>query len=453
MKKFILFIIIMLLCCALSSTVMTANALTITKDTIQDYEIKYFTYKYDSAGKLPSYLLNEKNSKDDLNILMLSYGAKFNTIKEVYDFNDNATFAVLEYTPIGYAIFNRNTGTILERSPYAKSPYTKYMNKKLFYGGPSNYFYEKNNQIINIANNLEINKETKKILSQQLKLVIKEDKQSANFKSRNAIKKYVNTELSSQLITTKDYKENIELWCYDWECLYFMLLSSYYCANNLVSVNGYSDLIFGNNSGALSNSCSQVATGMLLQYYDRNNHYDIVPDGEGNYPYEQNDPNGYNHNLFGDGYIDYSAICLQRYLIYLTHNSYTPGATTTPEMVNGLEDYLDIMGYSSFTSISSTTSSIAGFIKSNIDNGNLCVLTTILNVAEYYNNDTSNLVSIDASLHTVLVYGYTYNDSGNLDEYVCHFGWREDEENGTNYACCFLNKIWNQGAFTLLFDN
>lgn len=66
-------------------------------------------------------------------------------------------------------------------------------------------------------------------------------------------------------------------------------------------------------------------------------------------------------------------------------------------------------------------------MKENIDKGYPCIGNTGLTASgdAYPSLNTPNFESMGVERHQMVVYGYTLNSLGGLDEFVCHSGWHE----------------------------
>lgn len=170
------------------------------------------------------------------------------------------------------------------------------------------------------------------------------------------------------------------------------------------------DLFYPQN---IYNDCAVVAMVAVLQFYERTMNADspLIP------------------FTFGKGYFDYMEIyneplksrseqlraLLHDYLGTLTSN----GASTFVNIDAGFNRYFEAyninwkpMHFTSYTNI-----------KGAVDDGNPAIMTVGAGKGWDINNRET---SIDA--HNLVVYGYTTNSIGVLDEFVCHALWHISDE-------------------------
>ena len=118
-------------------------------------------------------------------------------------------------------------------------------------------------------------------------------------------------------------------------------------------------------------------------------------------------------------------------------SSLVDGAASYRDVNYGFKDYFEAYGIdcqpTHFTSYTN--------IKKAVDSGN----PAIMNVGTGKGwDENNNEVSFKA--HHLVVYGYTTNSLGVLDEFVCHGGWHTDKESeGCYTAKMFVNKFYAAG--------
>ena len=106
----------------------------ISRTSIDRYAEKYIE-EYINNGK--------KNSEVTINNSTL-----------LYNFNDKPEYLLVTFDQGGYAIMNRNSRLIYERTISGSNPYNNYIDKyKCYYGGPMNYIYKIKDNYNNIFNN------------------------------------------------------------------------------------------------------------------------------------------------------------------------------------------------------------------------------------------------------------------------------------------------------------
>ena len=111
--------------------------------------------------------LNKTNKKASLNAIgeilleeldkyVDSNDYSIGRIIEMKDFNDN-TYVLVEFNPIGYAIYNVSNGDVVECSPTSYSPYLKNKSNDLYYLPWVGYFSKDSNKYSNLMSKKELN--------------------------------------------------------------------------------------------------------------------------------------------------------------------------------------------------------------------------------------------------------------------------------------------------------
>lgn len=77
-------------------------------------------------------------------------------ISEMTDF-DNNTYVLVEFNPIGYAVYNLTNGDVVECAPTSVSPYKDSRSKNLYYLPYVGYFYKENDVLVNLVSKQEVN--------------------------------------------------------------------------------------------------------------------------------------------------------------------------------------------------------------------------------------------------------------------------------------------------------
>lgn len=409
---------------------------------IKDYEITYIEYEY--FQRYNNSLYNKYIEREEIKNKYEYYNPKLESIIEMNDFNSNSTYILADFYPKGYIIINRETGTVLETSSLTNSPYYKYIDKDLYYAGPSNYFYKYKDDIINIENKMMLEEKDKNYYKDLTKIIIEEDHRQSKFQSNEELKKYEFSNSAKYTIGEPVF------WTDGLEVLYFPLLSPRFLDEDSFIENNQ-DCFFGYNTNTfLKNSCAQVAMGMLLQWYDRAELQYTVPAGVNLHSvFENLDPNGYNHNSFAGsaGETYRRAVELQKYLIFITKGDYNPGATLSGGIETAFNDYFDIISNNNVT-VSKSSLSWGNLIRNGIVDGNPGLVTSIL-AGGHSGEDY-----VSANGHTFLVYGFQWigvNSNGaGIYEYYAHMGWRGD--GSVAYSCVTISSIFAQGAVNLSFN-
>lgn len=167
---------------------------------------------------------------------------------------------------------------------------------------------------------------------------------------------------------------------------------------------GY-DLFYPKN---VYNACSIVSMVMVLQYYDRMRlNTNLIPAGLGcGYTKAQ-----INNNPLLSRAEQVRAI-LDRYTNVLQiGSSLVDGAATYRDINYGFKDYFEAYGIDCQPTHFTTYTNI----KKAVDSGNPAIMTIGSGTGYDINNKPVGL-----SRHNVVVYGYTKNSLGVLDEFVCH---------------------------------
>lgn len=172
---------------------------------------------------------------------------KVSVIKQLNDFQGNQ-YTLAEYTPIGYAILNEESGQFLEYSATSPSPYLG-KESRLFYGGPTQYFIKtEQNEYIDLFTDQAINRE------KQISL-----EESCSLQYQSLLKncdEMVSTYLTKQFVAQ------------DTENIISIQSSGYTEDTKYVS---YSTRLSNlDNPGYISRGdgvCGYIAAAMLLYYY------------------------------------------------------------------------------------------------------------------------------------------------------------------------------------------
>lgn len=111
-----------------------------------------------------------------------SQGLAISGVKELYSFAGELYY-VIECTPIGYFIFHPASGVVVESSPSSFSPYIKYSEGDMYYGGPTEYYIKSGTKYIHTVIDeeitLEIDVERMKLTSLKIVELLEQDKDVA----------------------------------------------------------------------------------------------------------------------------------------------------------------------------------------------------------------------------------------------------------------------------------
>ena len=80
---------------------------------------------------------------------LLEKNVEISSIYHLYDLNNEQVYDLYEYND-GYAVATKN-GFISEAMPNSDNPYKDVLNKKLYYFGPYNYFYDNNGVMTSVS--------------------------------------------------------------------------------------------------------------------------------------------------------------------------------------------------------------------------------------------------------------------------------------------------------------
>lgn len=403
-------------------------------------------------------------------------------VEEVYDFNSVPLYSLYEFD--GYYMINiRNTGSVLERGE-GNSPYYGNKDYDKYYGGYGEYYicYEgeyKNLCTGEVANKSNISQMQSRM--EQLRELDYKDYLEAmttpmplGAENRNNISKlgknisslieYLysdadhlynyfakeinidyqlknkHNEIASQtfnkvLYTKSGSREE------NYGTIYFRHFGGK-LGNSGYDI-GY-DLVYPQN---LYNSCSIVAMTILLQYY-----YRIEINLSLLEPIEPDILDGTAIIMHSplDSPAEIIRSKLAKYVNVLsTGSSSTDGAATYVNIDAGFDRYFKAYNIEAesihFTSYTN--------IKDAIDGGHPSIMTIGAGIG--YDSDG---FSEDVSRHNVVVYGYTTNSLGVMDEFVCHAGLHKQfehtlEGNKLSAECAklFINKFYAAGNVHLSY--
>ena len=363
--------------------------------------------------------------KNEFNNFLEDIGKKRVDIEKVnntiiYDFSERPSFILTYSNSFGYMISNRETGTSLERIGIGNSPYTDVISEKCYYMGVGNYYYHKNQEVLDIFTGNSISSEWKNELQScinQLKELDIKENGYLNIYSRTSTSDRLN---NSKYISAEGEKYFNRPW------------------DTYISLDGKifnHDMFFPQNDG---DSCAIVAAIQLLQYLDRLGIVDttsifrqvnsgkIVETGSGGY-FVNNCLSQCMHNeldsmtwsgAFGENYTNNVIIGLKKFF-----EKYSPRMQVQIQTPDGLVNQ------------NRTCNAIFSFkdnacydnMKGQIDSGKPAIgMTSIGN--GYYLNQNGNWSMDDVARHMMIVYGYCTTDNGTLKDFITHSGWRKSNK-------------------------
>ena len=381
-------------------------------------------------------------------------------VEEIYDFNEHPLYCLYEFDDY-YMIVIRSTGSVLENDGIK------------YYGGYGEYYICRDEEYISILS--EETAEQSKVIEMQSRMQVMRDLDYNDYIEAISTPMPLGAENRHRITKLgKNISEIIEF-IYgspDYFYNYFAqeINIDYNLKHNLNNINyvtknyalytiqgwdykdnygtayykefedNFYDFLYPQNC---YNSCSIVAMTILLQFYDRLNIINLLSEDLYDIKYDD-----YNLNAIKNDPMTSMAEAIQKKLrnyikVLSTNHSETDGAATYVNIDAGFERYFDDYGIDcSSTHFTSYTN-----IKSSVDDGYPSIMTIIGGRGFDINN-----IEQDLSKHNVVVYGYTTNSIGVMDEFVCHSGWHKTS--GKNKAECaklFVNKFYAAGNLHLTY--
>lgn len=327
--------------------------------------------------------------KSNINSLLLEKAQEEIIAKELLDFDGNK-YGLVEYDPIGYAIYSKYNNEIIESSDTAPSPYLE-NTQNLYYLGPQQYYIKNNNTLTHTITGQTINfNEVESIVESQSRTLF------------NAVN-------SSELITNnklKNTNNGISPMAIDYSNKY---IGYYQFFENMRTGQQIGYYVVGNGV------CGYVAANMLLGFYDTVADDSFVPDNsimEGT----GTDRHFVNNDLTRE-LVDIATL----YFGY----GYDSTSTNLRHVMNRYFEAHNINA-SSYDMIVPFFSQAT--LRNHVDNW---VPTILFGMLE----DASDSIMIDLVAHAVVVYGYRRTS---LTKYqmIVHYGW-------PGYSHVYLNSRLN----------
>lgn len=345
----------------------------------------------------------------------------------LYNLDGSSDFILLTFEDGGYAIIARESHELLEYTNDGRFP-VDFINNKICYSGPNNYFYDNNGTLINTKSNkpVDISTEQANQLSQDIRIAFSIP--MASYDSLlpvDAINIPTSPPLDeNNLIEPTEGAKYIDNYDY------------FFSAPRHGSNNGY--------------SCTTVAIQLLLSY---NNYYHDRRIIDNKYLFGTStslsnlNPNYCDNPISKNSFTTGSNQSFHDYLYDKDIKSYLTETAKTP-----LNEYLNDQG------ISFTLDSIYSFpdalpsnkIVDELDDGRPVVLATTesLNGTPYEGQRAFN--------HSVIAYGYQklapYDTADDTYlGYIVHMGW---DNNATGYRTnIWTNSAWYYDALTLKINH
>ncbi len=397
-------------------------------------------------------------------------------IEEVYDFNEEPLYGLYEFDDY-YMLVIRETGSVLERGEGNSAYFGKNRGQK-YYGGYEEYYIYADGAYKNLLTNEVVSQSRITQMQSRMKELRELDYQDylealATPMPLDADNRGRITKLGKNIVSLLGYlygsgdhlynyfaqEINID---YQWNnALNNVHLRNY--PNILYTVGGFAPVFygavysrnFGGNIGQngydlgydlfypqnVYNACSLVAMVMLLQYY-----YRTELNEELIYPIDFEE-------FEESSSIDMSPLLSPAEkimsVLYLYIKPLANGVATYVEIDSAFDKYFKE------NEIEATSTHFTSYtnIKSAVDDGHPSIMT--IGAGNGYDIDN---VKENVSGHNVVVYGYTTNSKGVIDEFVCHAGWhcREIYDNngnktGAECAKLFINKFYAAGNIHLSY--
>lgn len=374
---------------------------------------------------------NRKYSQEDiekyysLSADLMSYGDIRGCI--LYDLADRPTYLLKEYDGIGYEIINRYTGTSIERTDEGYSIYYG-KNGKPYYAGFMNYFIEKDGEMVNLLDGGKLSETQQEFLIDFSNYIVVNDIEENMGVRENELALTTNEERENYttLANCASYFEKLNIVKNDGAYLY-AVASAYY--KN--SQGTYKDIKFPINT---NDTCGQVATTILLQYYERNGIH-VIPNAfldtiqsktikRGTlsiFSYDQ----VYNFLEDDSNYAQYPSVRLHDKLFELTPVPGVNGCVTDElrTAISRLYSNYPVQANEILHQIITDYNTCYNNMVGAVDSNRPAVGMTGGTGNGYYKDANGNWTSKSTSWHHMVVYGYCTTQSGTLQDFVCHSGW------------------------------
>ncbi len=363
----------------------------------------------------------------------------------IKDFDGSYAYLYMELLPSGYAIYDLAQSELLESADAGSGPYEGYSDgSALYYGGPGNYYVKNGSTYTDISGGASVGSEAASAFAQKMDVV----RQRVEQDNMTSAQLGVSTAASGALHLIGEDSNDSNL-C-DNATYYFLLLygleagifassqsgweSGYYDFGSEFGYGG-SDMTFAIDSYG---SYTVVATGIVLQYYERLGLADTVP----------SDISGF-HNMYDPKVKDpdvklsqisrSSAVAeyLRQELLYENFPEYrnTPESSFSSttfkmslyDMRYAIEDYFSAFSLPNY----SVTRNLLwlGDVANKIRKGN----PVLIEFAGSYDYAAGGSGTIGD--HVAVAYAYTTTGSGAVDDFMVNMGKHEG-----NYGQVYVDK-------------
>lgn len=371
-------------------------------------------------------------------------------IEEIYDFNECPLYGLYEFQNY-YMIVIRETSSILERGE-GNSAYFKLEGKKYYGGFGQNYLLDEKGYK-NLSENGNTYAAQEEILQMRDKM---EELRNLDYqdylealntpmplgeKNRMRISmlgdsvkdfNYFSNEINIDYLITEGIREVERLEFKEVLYSYNGYEKKKYGAIYIRNFGQYWDLLYPKN---VYNACAKVTMVMVLQYYERM---------------------GYNNNLipFHNGldatlsFLHVAPLDSRSETLGFKIDKHLKGFYVGNPDLDGAATYVDIdnafNGYFKEYNIDCKPTHFTSYtnIKKAVDSGNPAIMTIGAGKGYDINNK-----AVDVSQHNVVVYGYTKNSLGVIDEFICHGNSHREatEDEQERIAMLFVNKFLAAG--------
>ena len=336
----------------------------------------------------------------------------------ISDFAGNQ-YTLIEYEPIGYAIYSNDTGIVVEYSAGSLSPYLEYSGS-LYYAGPTQY-YVYNPQTALYEHTILEESLSSNTISIMYQAAVKSHNELMQKKEIELLE-YIDSGIISNDNIIVPYGGNVP---YDQDKNTYVKDSEYIFDLETAQQIGYYDTEDKDGDGEPDGYCAYVASGMLLLYYQLRDDINLIPD-----EYINSERSGFKY-----GGRNSTSSFVYKELLPIGMDDLGYGHELDGvETGNLVENYLDSIGYDN-SDVQRTNVAIGqAAIRSLIDND-----TPVI----YGNNyDSPRKPGTPTRGHSTIAYGYT-----EADELIMHFGWAGYNHVVTTYIIpwipniCYINTI------------
>lgn len=399
-------------------------------------KVSRLTEKCQTKAEESKRFFEENNANDILENVALSYSVQktADEIKILYDFDDRPMFLCISFKEGGYVVARLESEEVYERAEYGKLPYYE-IETKCYYMGTGLYFYQKAGQVYEVATQKIVSKSVKTILQEELYKSIEREILFTTIQNNDTELETVSdaSTRSTMYLMGMQNQTNFN------KAYYFLGLDSY-IYDYAYTQNGKKDLIFPVNT---TNSCAAVAVTMILQYYDRLGLFQSINSRFDNYL--SNSLPSYNA-LYSQLVITKSQ-ALHNY-IEANLDQWIWGETYNTGIAEYMPKYFKAEQLPE-NKLIFTANALWVNMKENIDRDMPCIGMVGTGTGYYGNPNGSGYLSDTINGHQMVVYGYTKNQFGGLDEFICHTGWHQQQY----LASCIYTSGWSFAGNVTITEN